>query len=224
MGANIPFPYIDGIPEPARSQLRRDFDALAAAIPVVGAGDGGAVIPGRLQQSNGTVYYSIPGTQVQTQSSLTISSNTHYYFPLLIAAGTATIDRLATYITAGTANFHLGLYNADTDWQPTTLLHDATLTAANAVRREATVDIDLPAGRYLGCIVTNGNITFRSWQGSPYAGLYADATNMYGITAFWDNPGSYGALADPGRVWTGISAGTSGMFNNVVTVRISDWV
>ena len=117
----------------------------------------------------------------------------------------------------------LGIYNADENWQPTTLVIDAGTVDNSAVGlKSIAIDVDLPPGRYLTALNTNFGVVFRTIRsGSRYTGLMDTLGSnpllayMFKNTAFVPFPGT-------GTLWDTVSYGTVG-FQHFVFLRISSF-
>src|SRR5687768_6714110 len=89
------------------------------------------VVPGRLKAS-AVAHPGLPGTEFQSNGTQAVVADQVRYNGFIVDAP-ITLDRLVCEVTAtGTATLlRLAIYNADTDWQPTTLVVDGgTVTAA----------------------------------------------------------------------------------------------
>ena len=162
-----------------------------------------------------TLVGIVPGVGVHSTSTVTLETGYVYYFPMLVETD-ITISGLTMQITTAAAAGKLaglGIYNADTDWQPTTLVVDAGTIAIDALAVVTkSVTQFLPAGRYLLAFTSNENAVFRLYRGSlPFSGIPLTMGSAV-INALYVAK-AYAAYADPGTAWdTFGSADTSGFF------------
>jgi hypothetical protein len=133
----------------------------------------------------------------------TLTVNRLYYEPFQLKV-TTTIKKLAMQIqTAGAAGTHirLGIYNADTSWQPTSLVIDAgTVTADIGGVKVITLspNITLTPGNYLSCFVSDGTpVMYEVETPSPftYSNLFYGCQDVY--DAF-----TYDVLPSTGQTWS----------------------
>lgn len=132
------------------------------------------VVSGRLSLG-GTTYFSLPGVEPTTVTTFAMAANQVRYAPILVITP-ITIDQLAIEVTsagAGGTTARLGIYNADTSWQPTTLVVDAGTVAVDSTGvKTAGISTTLQPGRYLTAINTDGAPTVRTVRGGAhYMGL-----------------------------------------------------
>jgi hypothetical protein len=179
---------------------------------------------GRMKSSVGGIYIGVPGVEFSTISTLALIANRDYYFPMYCTSKIVLSDLLAEVTTLGAGGkARLGIYNADTDWQPTTLIIDAGEidTSATGIKT-ASIDITLPPGRYLLAINAKVAATFRVLRGGT---IYQNLNPVLSANAFFSGAyGSraYGAFPAAGTLW---STGTTGTthFSYVVFVKISSF-
>jgi hypothetical protein len=179
-----------------------------------------AVAEGRAKVG-GTPNYNIPGVDVVSVATKALVANRIYYAPVYVVSQ-ITLDQLAIEVTglAGSVA-RLAIYNADTDWQPTTRVLDAgtVATTSNAVVT-ASISQVLTAGRYLFAIIADSAVTLRTWRGgSRYLGL-VPALGASSTVAQLFVAGSGTTLPDPGTAWATASGGTLPL-DNMVVCRVS---
>lgn len=148
--------YVDGV----TSAIQTQINAKQAIVPY-----GRATI-------GGLVSYSIPGVVVTATGTVATVINTIYY-DMIWVESQITIDQMAINVTigpVGTGKLHVGIYNADTAWQPSGApLIDSVITVGDGATGIFTVSasLTLPRGRYLIARNANAVLTCRSWRGFP---------------------------------------------------------
>lgn len=198
--------YVIGTP---RGMVRLISDGSSKwYFDVVGPGRGGVVIDGRAKNSDATIYYSVPGQQPATTSTLALVANVVRYFPIVITTP-ITINQLALEVTtvgAGSTTARLGIYNADTDWQATSLLLDAGTVAVDSLGvKTITVSQILTPGRYLFAINSDGTPQMRTVRGGAN---YLGYDSIIGASPFVTGirgAQTYGAFPGTGTAWNTIS-------------------
>ena len=198
-----------------------DADA-AAALSTLGAES--SLAEGRAKTgANGN--YTVPGVAITGLNGTTqaIGANQVNYYPILVQS-TITLDQLACEVTsAATAGklLRLGIYNADSDWQPTTLVVDAGTAAADSTGvKTFTINQQLARGRYVLALVSDGAPVMRGYRGyMPFWGLSsALGANAAVVQAYGSL--TFGALPSTGAVWaTQITAASQ--FIYCVVTRVS---
>lgn len=181
------------------------------------------VVEGRLKASGTNPYYSIPGVIPTSQSTGSVAVNVDSYMPFLVET-TITLDRLAGEVTtAGAAGkvARFGIYNADTDWQPTTLVLDAgTVPVDTTGVKTITINQQLTPGRYLFVINTDGSPSFRIIRGLLTRGIFSGM----GTSPFTDSMTvvrTYAAFPSTGTPWDTALAGNQGGFPYSIVARVS---
>lgn len=138
------------------------------------------IVPrGRLKAS-GVAYPGIPGCEVISNGTQAIIANQVRYQGFIVDTP-ITLDQLTCSISAtGTATLiRMAIYNADLDWQPTSLVVDGgTVSAAAAVPVAATINTVLLPGRYLTALNADGTATLFAWRGDGTRGGTGIATAM----------------------------------------------
>lgn len=161
--------------------------------------------PGRPKVST-TDSLMLPGVALTgSVGTLAPGNNTLYYFPIYVAAP-LTITGLLLEVTtlAASGKARVGIYNADSDLQPTSLIVDGgELDCSSTGVKEATISTTLAPGRYLLAAVCNsGTIQVRYARGgSERLGVLPGlGANM--LRAELTVTNTYGALASTGVAWT----------------------
>jgi hypothetical protein len=128
---------------------------------------GGVFFPGRLN-IGGTVDTSLPGVDANVVATVAIAANVVRYAPHIIESQ-VTINQLSIEVTANTAGgttARLGLYNADENWLPTSLVVDAGTVAVDSNgHKTASVSVVLPPGRYVTALNSDAAPTLRFVRG-----------------------------------------------------------
>ena len=183
----------------------------AAPIP---ASDGGALAEGR-QRYGGTSQFSLPGVDTYgSVSTATINADALRYETILVTTP-ITLDQLAIEVTTasgtGGSTARLGIYAADTDWQPSSLIVDGGTVATDSTGvKTVSINQALTPGRYLLVVNASHNFTARFVRGgSRYAG-YAPALGASPYNQVMTVTSTYAALPSTVVPWTftGTSTGT----------------
>ena len=154
---------------------------------------------------SGVKAYGIPGLRPTGQGTATQSQGRLYYEPWFLET-TATLDRLAVEVTTGSsagALLRMGIYNADTSWVPTTLVVDAGTVAVDSTGiQAATINVTLPAGRYVCAFVLPTGITapaLRQIAGTvnSFPGISGTAGNPYQVSRYLASQGGLVATGLP---------------------------
>lgn len=183
----------------------------------------GVVAEGRVFPSGGTKGYSLPGVEVQSIGTNAPSINQIRYSPIYVATP-ITIDQLVCEVTTlGTsAHARLGLYNADINWQPTSLIAEGGVDASSTGIKTVSASATLAAGRYLTAINSDVSATtFRIWRGGTRYGQLRSALGANAFHDLWFVSSAYGAFASTGVAWTGENGASSGGMYYYVVLRIA---
>lgn len=189
------------------AQTLLDDTTAADARTTLGAA---TAVPLGRAKAGGVSFMSVPGVEGQSSTTFAITNNQVRY-ELFFVATQITLDQLVIEVTtnagAGTTA-RLGIYNCDTDLQPTTLILDAGTVAvdANAVKT-ISINQTLSPGRYLFATNSDATPTLRAVRGGSM--LWGYSQNL-GAGTFIATPNAvqaYGAFPATGTVWT--NAGTS---------------
>lgn len=155
---------------------------------------------------SGTTQYSIPGVEPTATATQVIAANIVRYCPILVVTP-ITIDQLMIEVTgagAGGTTARLGIYVADTSWQPGALIVDAGTVAVDSLGvKAAGVGVTLQPGRYLTALNSDGAPTLRVVRGG---GMYTGFNVALGATPGISSPNvaqAYGVFPGTGTAWTG---------------------
>lgn len=163
---------------------------------------------------NTTRALSIPGTTVYNIGDLSPAENYIYYFPIKVDTP-ITIDQLVIEIITEAeegSKARLGIYKADIDWQPTSLVVDAGEVAIDAIAVvAATVNVTLQEGRYLLAYTSNKEPTLRTVWAAPTLIGFSPTLGEDTMVSFITVSQGYAALADPGIAWDTIEASADGV-------------
>jgi hypothetical protein len=178
-----------------------------------------AIAQGRALISGGSRALVIPGIQpLGSPGIFTESPGRARYSPFIVTTS-ITVGAIVMELTTGVAasTMRVAIYNADINWQPTTLVANtdtgniATAVANQGVISTSITSTVLPPGRYLfWSNLSTGNTATRCVVGNvtPLLGTVATlgATSLYGQTYIAQ---AYGAPPSTGLAWTGVA--TSGI-------------
>ncbi len=175
---------------------------------------------GALRRSDGTRYWDlsalglettlVPSTDVATVDRLE-------YFPFFLRE-TTQLDQLTCEVTsagAGSTLGRMGIYNADFDWQPTSLIVDSGTFAVDSTGfKDVAITEILPPGRYLFCWNSDGAPTTKIIR-ARYLGLFdgdwgGNQLAVVRVTV------TFAAFADPGTAWTAHGSGNTGTKQRVL--------
>jgi hypothetical protein len=173
--------------------------------------NGAAVAIAAPMPNGGTRLLGVPGVNWISTTTRGVPA-TRYYFTPFSCVVAAHINALFCEVTTA-ANFdscRIGIYNANTNWQPTTLITDSGLIQTNmAGPRSVAQNLDLGAGNYLLCFVCEGqDAQFRTMRAAPGpAGLMRTLGASPFVSEWW-SAGSANALpATAGSIsWTNTTA------------------
>ncbi len=183
---------------------------------------------GRPFPSGGTKGYSIPGVDIYGVGTSTPSTQQIRYQPIFVVSSIS-VDQIAcdvnTAATLGT-NCRMGIYTADTNWQPTTLVADSGDVAVNSGTgiKSASISATLTAGRYLMAMMTDAsnNVLFRTWRGGTRYGQFLSGLGANPVNDLWFVSTTFGAYNATPVAWTQVngSGGSPGMLYYCV-LRVS---
>ncbi len=191
-----------------------------------GGGGGGSSAPASGARSG---YYLFPGLGiVQAQTiHLQYTWNTLLFTPWYVATP-MTIDQIGFEVTSAASSggkARVGIYSATTTWDADELIEATEEIAVDSTGvKLLSVDIDLPAGRYIACLLQSAVdnaatvrsyiLDFNRYLGFPSGGATWD-------TQFrWYNHGSYTFPAGP---FSFTPAGSGAQLNALVYCRPSAW-
>jgi hypothetical protein len=175
---------------------------------------GGSVDPGHIHGSGAAWWYA-PGSQPIGTTTKALNTPYQSYYPWFVEAP-YTIDQLAIEVTTAGAGAQVraGLYNADTNWQVTTLvadfgLFDASTTGVKIITLGT--PLTLPAGRYVAVLHDNVNVTLRNAQtaGATMSGAGVGTGIGANALAFewYRGPITIGPLPATGLAWNTVTYG-----------------
>lgn len=170
-------------------------------------------VPQKLGSLAGTDLYGIPGAFPFTRESIPLGANADHFFPWF-AWESITVIELAIYVNVAAAgNARLAIYNADADWQPTTLVVDAGTVSTGTTGKKAVTSLTaaLTAGsRYLAAINLSGTgVSLEAWNSpSPIGGIPDNlgAGSNNSVVEVLYNARAHAAFPDPGTVWSAVDA------------------
>jgi hypothetical protein len=180
---------------------------------------------GRAVQDGGVIHYIIPGLDIAAVGTRSLTANRIYYCPILPRTA-ITIDQIAIEVTTAAAASslgRLGFYNADTGWQPTSLIYDAGEIAIDSTGVK-TIALGaaqtLQPGRYLLAYFGNGAPTLRSARcGAIFTGAEPGlGANFIRATLYASL--TYTTFPSTGAVWTNGNSNASG-FDQLIFCRVS---
>lgn len=189
-------------------------DASASAL-LTSIGAATAVVPGRLKAS-GVAHPGLPNTVFQSNGTQAIIANQVRYNGFIVLSP-VTLDQLVCEVQAtGTATLiRMGIYAADTDWQPTgaPIVDGGTIDASTPGAKSVSINTPLAVGRYLTALNANGTATLRSWRGDGTNGGWgvAPALGAGSQNTIVTATQTFGVLPTPGTVYVaaGVVAGNT---------------
>jgi hypothetical protein len=106
-------------------------------------------------------YYNLNPIQMYTQTTQALSANKIRVMPFLVNADT-TVDRLSAYAasTSGTADLSIGLYNMDSDGEPSTNILTEEFTNIATGYHTANISQALTAGWYFYFVWCNESVNY----------------------------------------------------------------
>lgn len=174
------------------------------------------------------IQYCVPGVVVFSGATFTIPANVDNYHPFFVYTPLI-VDQLALEVNGAGAGstFRMGIYPADTDWQPAAnaapLADSGDITGASTGVKTYTpgTPIYLPRGRYLtvyNCTATAPLITRydASMVGTPIMNTFASAVAGR-LTVSRTNA----AFPTPGTAWTTVAGTSNFSFHHPIFLRIS---
>lgn len=124
-----------------------------------------------------TTKLTVPGIDLISQSTATVSANQIRYAPFVVYTPIVADQIVCEVTTQGAASTtaRLGIYKANLDLQPTDLVLDAGTVAVDSTGvKTISISQALAPGNYLTAFNTDGTPTMRTWRGgSRYSGLHA---------------------------------------------------
>lgn len=174
--------------------------------------------------------YAIPGAAFDSVTTASPSANNIRYFPIYIE-NACTFDQLTFEVTAAAvagSSARLGIYKADSDLQPTSLVVDAGTVAIDTTGvKTVSISTTLDPGFYLQCMHQSGAPTLRVFRGSAeYSGfLQAMGTSPF-YNAFQKSQ-TYNAatpLPSTGTTWDTQGGSSATGFNYYILMRLTGFV
>ena len=164
---------------------------------------------GRITLS-GTRGLCVPGIPLTTVAgALTYTSGSIFYSPFVVRAPLL-FDALACEVVTqqSGATIRMGVYVADTTWQPTTLIVDAGAAdgSTQGVKIQSFTTLGLAPGLYLFAVQTNNSsVAIRVMRGGAPTGILStiNTTPWVGRLSV---TGVAAPLANPGTAWTTTTA------------------
>lgn len=141
----------------------------------------------------------------------TMTADVIYYQPMVVRTP-ITIDGIVIEVTTAASAGklgRLGLFKADTDWQPTDLVKDAGTVAidANAVKTASFTAIELQEGRYLLAFNCNESVVLRGlrafFEGRPVITTIGANPYVYSMSVAV----TFAAFGATGTDWDTVSSG-----------------
>lgn len=195
-------------------------EVRTALTSVLGRAD--ADIPGRPKQGS-TVYFMKPGVEFSTVSTRALTANQIRYEPFLVRSP-ITIDAFIFEVSTAVAssNVRVAIYNADKDWQPTSLVIDAgnTSSATTGVKTVTITSTALPAGRYVAASWSGHAPTLRCFRGGAHLTGVNTTLGTTPFIALLSVTSTFGTYPSTGTAWTGVTASAT-PFDHSILFRIT---
>lgn len=166
------------------------------------AAGGSAIAEGRLYTSFANL--TLPGVSVVSSGTQAFNANTLHYFPIVVPTS-VTADQIKLEVTTGGAAStvaRMGIYEADTNWQPGTRILDSGTVAVDSTGvKTASISQVLSAGRYLLAYHSDGAPTLRIVRGSVSGIGVSSALGGSPLLSQLTKATAYSALGTPGTAW-----------------------
>lgn len=166
--------------------------------------------------ASGIASAVLPGVELAAIATDSFGTGNIIYMPIYVTAPLTFSSMLLEVTTAASAGAtaRLGVYNADTNWQPTSLVIDAGTVATDSTGvKTATVSTTtLLPGRYLLALTVSASATFRIARGGN---RLLQLRSTLGSSAFYYQiyvSATYAALASTGVAWVNVAPTGSGAF------------
>lgn len=188
----------------------------------------GAFKRGRPKKS-GTSYISLPGVSpISVATGAPADFNADCYSPLFTETPILVDQLLAEVTTLSSGkNFRIGLYVADTDWQPVGApLADSgniSMTTTGVKTYTPGSPVLIPRGRFLSVINSGDDVgvsAFRVVRGVPAGGHIFDTIGSSPLAGIFYVTRTLAAFPTPGTAWTTTVASTT-PHTHMVFLRVS---
>jgi hypothetical protein len=156
------------------------------------------------QTTGGTKYYGIPSVNVTTVNvGIASVANVMYYSPIQVLAPIQINEVIINVTTANAANARVGIYTADSDWQPIDLKFDSGNidTSSTGFKTITGFTSNLTAGYHVIALISDGTPTLEHLRGFPITG-----SPMSSIFRYLNQPNvstTYD-MASTGVKWDGV--------------------
>ena len=170
-----------------------------------------------------TTLLQVPGAELMGQVTISFPTNYIHYFPIMVRTSIV-CDLMVIEVTTQASSgktLRLGIYNANTSWQPTSLVLDAGTVAADAAAVVTkSISQTLTPGPYLLAIAIQETTALRVVRGGTrYIGIGAALGTSAFITGLYV-ANTYAAFAATGVAWTTVWTGTL-PFYHALLLRVS---
>jgi hypothetical protein len=199
-----------------------DLANSSAVTGVLPAANGGAIADGRPLPSGGTQAYVIPGVGITSVGTNSPSTGQIRYQPIMVRTSIG-IDQIACEVQASGVSAHarLGLYTANTNWQPVTLIGEGEVDASSNGVKTVSLSTTLAPGRYLMAINTDVTITLRNWVGPTEFGQIISTLGASSLNDLWFVSSAYGAFSSSPVAWTSVSGASSNGMRYYCLLRVA---
>ena len=175
---------------------------------------------GALRRSDGLRYWDLRNFGYQTggtSGGVAAVADVIEYWPFFLREITP-LDQLTCEVTgAGAASTlrRMDIYNADFDWQPTSLIVDSGTFAVDSTGfKDVAITETLSPGRYLFCWNTDGTPTTAAMR-TPLFG-YFDGDWTSNQVAVVNASQTFAAFPASGLAWTGHGSNNNGALQRVL--------
>lgn len=161
-----------------------------------------------------TQYLVLPGCFITSFTTLTPTANEDWYTPIYVQTPIV-VDQLVCAVTTLDAgdNVRLGLYRADTDWQPVgpPLADSGDISTATTGLKTytPTTPVYLARGRYLTVINQSGIADFQGMVAGAPGTAAIEPTAMNQNSIRWRVGRAHAAFPTPGTAWTTVTSASN---------------